>query len=106
MVQGKPNISTDGFKDELKGTMRAIHRLSPSEEDDFSLNAVSDFSDAITKLFSSINLGGWLIGLLSLVVGAFGIANIMFVTVRERTPVIGLKKAIGAKKELFFPSFT
>ncbi|MBS1748493.1 MAG: ABC transporter permease [Bacteroidetes bacterium] len=105
MVQGKPNISTDGFKDELKGTMRAIHRLSPSEEDDFSLNAVSDFSDAITKLFSSIKLGGWLIGLLSLVVGAFGIANIMFVTVRERTPVIGLKKAIGAKKRTILSEF-
>ena len=105
MVQGKPDISTEAFKDELKGTMRAIHRLSPSEEDDFSLNAVSDFSDAITKLFSSIKLGGWLIGLLSLVVGAFGIANIMFVTVRERTPVIGLKKAIGAKKRTILSEF-
>lgn len=105
MVQGKPDISAEAFKDELKGNMRAIHRLGPSEEDDFSLNAVSDFSDAITKLFSSIKLGGWLIGLLSLVVGAFGIANIMFVTVRERTPVIGLKKAIGAKKRTILSEF-
>jgi putative ABC transport system permease protein len=105
MVQGKSDISAEAFKDEIKGNMRAIHRLSPSEEDDFSLNAVSDFSDAITKLFSSIKLGGWLIGLLSLIVGAFGIANIMFVTVRERTPVIGLKKAIGAKKRTILSEF-
>jgi putative ABC transport system permease protein len=50
-------------------------------------------------------MGGWLIGLLSLVVGAFGIANIMFVTVRERTPYIGLKKAIGAKKKTILMEF-
>lgn len=105
MVQGIPGITTEALKDELRGALRAIHRLSPGTEDDFSLNAVSDFSDAITKLFSSIKLGGWLIGLLSLVVGGFGIANIMFVTVRERTPVIGLKKAIGAKKRTILSEF-
>ncbi|HRP33484.1 MAG TPA: ABC transporter permease [Agriterribacter sp.] len=105
MVQGKPNITTEAFKDELRGTIRAIHRLSPGTEDDFALNAVSDFSDAITKLFANIKLGGWLIGLLSLVVGAFGIANIMFVTVRERTPIIGLKKAIGAKSRTILSEF-
>ena len=105
MAQGKGNVTTAALKDELKGTMRAIHRLSPSAEDDFALNAISDFSDAVTKLFSSVNFGGWLIGLLSLVVGAFGIANIMFVTVRERTPYIGLKKAIGAKKRTILSEF-
>lgn len=105
MVQGKPNITTEAFKDELRGNIRAIHRLSPGQEDDFALNAVSDFSDAITKLFANIKLGGWLIGLLSLVVGAFGIANIMFVTVRERTPIIGLKKAIGAKRRTILSEF-
>lgn len=105
MVQGKPNIPTDAFKDELRGSLRAIHRLSPGIEDDFALNAVSDFTEAVSGLFSSIKLGGWLIGLLSLVVGAFGIANIMFVTVRERTPVIGLKKAIGAKRRTILSEF-
>jgi putative ABC transport system permease protein len=52
-----------------------------------------------------VNLGGWMIGLLSLIVGAFGIANIMFVTVRERTPYIGLKKAIGAKRKTILMEF-
>jgi len=85
--------------------MRSIHRLGPTEEDDFALNAISDFSKAVSSLFGSINLGGWMIGLLSLIVGAFGIANIMFVTVRERTPIIGLKKAIGAKKRTIMMEF-
>ena len=94
LVKGPDNMSTDALKDELKGAMRSIHRLGPTEEDDFALNAISDFSKAVSSLFANVNLGGWMIGLLSLIVGAFGIANIMFVTVRERTPIIGLKKSI------------
>jgi len=53
----------------------------------------------------SVNIGGWAIGILSLIVGAFGIANIMFVTVKERTSMIGLKKAIGAKKRSILSEF-
>jgi len=98
IVKGPENMSSDALKDELKGAMRTIRRLGPVEDDDFSLNAISDFSKTASSLFANVNLGGWMIGLLSLIVGAFGIANIMFVTVRERTPIIGLKKAIGAKK--------
>jgi len=98
LAQGKAGVSLEAFKDELKGRMRNIRRLGPKEADDFSLNAVSDFSKSVSGFFSSVTLGGWFIGLLSLFVGAFSIANIMFVTVRERTPIIGLKKAIGAKK--------
>lgn len=105
IAQGLPNVSTEALKDELKGTMRNIRRLGPLEEDDFSLNAISDFSNAIKGFFGNVSVGGWLIGLLSLVVGVFGIANIMFVTVRERTPYIGLKKAIGAKKRTILFEF-
>ncbi len=105
IVKGPENMSSDALKDELKGAMRSIRRLGPTEEDDFALNAISDFSKSVSNLFSSVNLGGWLIGLLSLIVGAFGIANIMFVTVRERTPIIGLKKAIGAKRRTILMEF-
>ncbi|MFN5422681.1 MAG: ABC transporter permease [bacterium] len=105
IVKGPEDMSMEALKDELKGAMRSIHRLGPTEEDDFALNAISDLSKAVTSLFSNVNLGGWMIGLLSLVVGAFGIANIMFVTVRERTPIIGLKKAIGAKKRTILMEF-
>ena len=105
IVKGPENMTPEALKDEVKAAMRSIHRLGPTEEDDFALNAVSDFSKSVSSLFNSVNLGGWLIGLLSLVVGAFGIANIMFVTVRERTPFIGLKKAIGAKKKTILMEF-
>ena len=105
IVKGPENMSSDALKDELKGAMRSIRRLGPVEDDDFSLNAISDFSKSASSLFANVNLGGWMIGLLSLIVGAFGIANIMFVTVRERTPIIGLKKAIGAKKRTILMEF-
>lgn len=105
IVKGKENISTDALADELEGIMRSIRKLGPTEEDNFTLNKISALSDRITQTFKSINLGGWIIGLLSLVVGAFGISNIMFVTVKERTPIIGLKKAIGAKKRSILSEF-
>lgn len=105
MVQGKENVSATALADELKGVMRSIRKLSPTQEDNFTLNQISSFSDKVSSVFSSINLGGWAIGILSLVVGAFGIANIMFVTVKERTAMIGLKKAIGAKKRSILSEF-
>lgn len=104
-VKGKDNISSQALADEMEGIMRSIRKLSPKQEDNFTLNQISSFSDQVTSLFGSINLGGWAIGILSLVVGAFGIANIMFVTVKERTSMIGLKKAIGAKKSSILLEF-
>ena len=105
MAMAKEGITSIAFKDELEGVMRSIRKLSPTTEDNFSLNDVSGFSDKISSLFVTINIGGWAIGLLSLVVGAFGIANIMFVTVKERTAMIGLKKAIGAKRRSIMMEF-
>ena len=97
MVQGQDNISSKALKDDLAGTMRAIHKLTPTKEDDFALNDINDFSDTISSLFAGVNLGGWAIAALSLIVGMFGVANIMFVSVKERTNIIGIKKALGAK---------
>ncbi len=105
MVKGKESVTTQALSDELRGTMRSIHRLSPKQVDDFSLNDVNTFSQQTESVFGSINLGGWAIAGLSLIVGAFGVANIMFVTVRERTSQIGLKKAIGAKKSTILTEF-
>lgn len=98
IAKGKEGVSAAALSDELKGIMRQIRRLSPTQEDNFSLNSVEAFSKAISESFVMINVVGSIIGGISLVVGMFGIANIMFVTVRERTSVIGLKKAVGAKK--------
>jgi putative ABC transport system permease protein len=105
VVNGKNDISSNGLADELEGIMRSIRKLGPRQEDNFTVNQISSFADKVSSLFSSINLGGWAIGILSLIVGAFGIANIMFVTVKERTSIIGLKKAIGAKKRSILSEF-
>jgi putative ABC transport system permease protein len=105
MIQGKDNISSKALKDELTGTVRAIHKLSPTKDENFSLNDVNDFSAAISNAFVSLNIGGWAIAALSLIVGMFGVANIMFVSVRERTSQIGLKKAVGAKRRVILAEF-
>ena len=98
IAKGKEGVSTDAFSNELRGVMRQVRRLSPTQEDNFSLNSVQAFSNAISAFFSVFNIVGAIIGGISLIVGLFSIANIMFVTVKERTAIIGLKKAIGAKK--------
>jgi putative ABC transport system permease protein len=105
LVQGKDNLSTIALKDDLKGAMRAIHRLSPTQDDDFSLNDINEFSEAVSNLFGPLNTGGWVIAGISLLVGMFGVANIMFVTVRERRSQIGLKKAVGAKRRVILAEF-
>jgi putative ABC transport system permease protein len=105
MVMGKEEISSIALQDELKSVMRSIRKISPKNEDNFSLNDVNAFSDQVSSIFVSINIGGWAIGALSLIVGAFGIANIMFVTVKERTAMIGLKKAIGARRSSIMLEF-
>lgn len=105
MVQAKDNVGTKELTDDLKIVMRSVHRLSPREDDDFSLNDINDFSEMMSEAFVSVNIGGWAIAALSLIVGMFGVANIMFVTVKERTPQIGLKKAIGAKSGVILTEF-
>jgi len=105
LVQGLDNLQIAVLKDDLKGAMRAINKLSPAQEDNFSLNDVNEWSKAFESAFSGINMGGMLIGGISLIVGLFGVANIMFVSVKERTSQIGLKKAIGAKSHMILIEF-
>ncbi|MFI5129900.1 MAG: ABC transporter permease [Chitinophagales bacterium] len=105
MVKGQDNLTSKAVKDDLSGTMRAIHRLSPVKEPDFALNDINDFSQAISDAFVGLNIGGAVIGGISLIVGLFGVANIMFVTVRERRGQIGIKKALGAKSRVILSEF-
>ena len=105
IVKGNDNVSTVQLKDELTASMRSIRKLKPTEEDNYSLNDIEPMKQATESLFSGINMGGWAIAGLSLIVGMFGVANIMFVTVRERTSQIGLKKAIGAKRRTILMEF-
>lgn len=105
LVQAGPNMNLQAMKDELRGAMRSIHKLSPTMEDNFALNDVDSISKFFDPIFRILNIGGWAIAALSLIVGMFGVANIMFVTVRERTSQIGLKKAIGAKRGTILTEF-
>lgn len=105
IVTGRSDVTSQALADDLEGVMRSIRKLSPKEDDNFSVNQISGATERVSSVFANINIGGWAIGILSLVVGAFGIANIMFVTVKERTPIIGLKKAIGAKKRSILSEF-
>ncbi|MDH7461139.1 ABC transporter permease [Chitinophagaceae bacterium 26-R-25] len=105
IVQGQEKVPVPEMRDELTGAMRSIRRLKPTESNNFTLNDIDSFSNFAAGIFSGINQGGWAIAALSLVVGMFGVANIMFVTVRERTSQIGLKKAIGAKRGVILMEF-
>ena len=93
------------MKYEVKGALRAIRRISPGKGDTFSFNLLSNIQGQVESIFGMVNVAGFCIGLLSLLVGAFGIANIMFVIVKERTSQIGLKKAIGAKRNVILIEF-
>ncbi|MCC3156288.1 ABC transporter permease [Hymenobacter sp. 15J16-1T3B] len=90
---------------EVQGAMRNIRGLKPREEDDFALNRPEMLADAITKLFGVIGVAGALIGGLATLVGGFGIANIMFVSVKERTSLIGIQKSLGAKNYFILSQF-
>lgn len=105
MAKPKDGIMAADYVSELRGAMRGIRKIGPGEQDNFSLNDINVFADRLKDIFVYVQLGGAVIALFSLIVGAFGVANIMFVTVKERTPVIGLKKALGASKNQILTEF-
>lgn len=104
-VKAKPGITNDQLKDELKGLMRGIRQLSPDANDDFALNEIKVISQGFDGMFAVVGLAGWIIGGFSILVGGFGIANIMFVSVRERTSLIGIQKSLGAKNYFILMQF-
>jgi len=105
IVKGKADVPASRLTEELEGIMRSIRRIKPSAENDFALNEVSLISDRLDILFKGINIAGGIIGGFAMLVGGFGIANIMFVSVKERTKIIGLQKALGAKKRFILLEF-
>ena len=90
---------------ELKGLLRAKRGLKPIEEDNFAINRPEYLASFVSTIFSTISIAGWVIGSFSILVGGFGIANIMFVSVKERVPIIGLQKSLGAKKYFILMQF-
>ncbi len=96
-VKAGEGMSMDELKEDIRLTMRSIRRLSPRSKDSFALNETSLMSAGIDQIFKVVGIAGWFIGIFAVLVGAFGIANIMFVSVKERTSIIGIQKALGAK---------
>ncbi|QYH37423.1 ABC transporter permease [Algoriphagus sp. NBT04N3] len=91
------DIGLVALENEMTGLLRAKRGLKPVEENNFALNKTEFIQNAIGSIFDVISAAGWVIGGFSILVGGFGIANIMFVSVRERTNIIGIQKSLGAK---------
>jgi putative ABC transport system permease protein len=105
IVKARPGVAVQELTDETIQILRASRRLKPGEENNFSVNKASLLSQGFENVFAGINVGGWIIGGFSILVGGFGIANIMFVSVKERTNIIGIQKALGAKKNFILWQF-
>lgn len=104
-VRGKENIALEEVESELEGAVRSAHRIKPGAEDDFALNKTTMVSNQLDIMFKMVKIAGWVIGGFSILVGGFGIANIMFVSVKERTNIIGIQKSLGAKNYFILLQF-
>jgi putative ABC transport system permease protein len=107
VIQLKPEKGTDieEFKGELTYKLRNFRGLKTSDPDNFFINILSGFTEMIDGIVGQMNMVGWIISGFSLLVGGFGIANIMFVSVKERTNLIGIQKALGAKNRFILFQF-
>ena len=101
----RDGVSQENLVDELRMLMRAHRRLAPGQKNNFSVSTMSFIMESVQQVFSMINMVGWVIAGFSLLIGGFGIANIMFVSVKERTNIIGIQKALGAKKYVIMAQF-
>ncbi len=105
LVRGKKEISNDALRDELTGIMRSVRKIKPTAKDNFAINETSIITKGFDQIFGVIAIVGWIIGGFSLLVGGFGIANIMFVSVKERTAQIGIQKSLGARNAFILQQF-
>lgn len=105
LIKAKPDVQAQELSDEITMILRASRRLRPAEETNFSVNRATMLSQGFDSVFKGINIGGWIIGAFAILVGGFGIANIMFVSVKERTNIIGIQKSLGAKRWFILTQF-
>lgn len=104
-IKAKEGVSLDDLRDEVTGILRSERKIKPKETENFAINQLSMFTNLLEPIFSTMNVVGIFIGGFSILVGMFSVANIMFVSVKERTSIIGIKKALGARKSIILLEF-
>jgi putative ABC transport system permease protein len=105
IIKPKKDADIDGLKAEVTQILRNKRGLKADEIDTFFVNVIAGLQGAIDEMLGVLNLIGWVISGFSLLVGGFGIANIMFVSVKERTNLIGIQKSLGAKNKFILFQF-
>jgi putative ABC transport system permease protein len=105
LIKPEKGIDIEEFKADVSQKLRTLRGVKPGEINNFFMNVLSGFTDFIDNIVGQMNMIGWVISAFSLLVGGFGIANIMFVSVKERTNLIGIQKALGAKNRFILFQF-
>jgi putative ABC transport system permease protein len=105
ILKPEKGIDMEAYKGEISQKLRSYRGLKSGEIDNFFINVFSGFTDFIDNILGQMNVVGWIISGFSLLVGGFGIANIMFVSVKERTNLIGIQKSLGAKNRFILFQF-
>lgn len=105
IVKPRPEVLLSDLKDQISGVLRPVRRLKPGEDDNFAMNQMTMITNQMDSMFGVVDIAGWIIGGFAILVGGFGVANIMFVSVRERTNLIGIKMALGAKRSFILLEF-
>jgi putative ABC transport system permease protein len=104
-VKAKEGVNLDDMRDEITGVLRSARKIKPRETENFAINQLSMFTKLLEPVFATMNIVGIFIGGFSILVGMFSVANIMFVSVKERTSIIGIKKALGARQSIILLEF-
>ena len=105
IIKPKEDADIEGLKAEVIQILRNRRGIKPDEINSFFITIIAGLQNFIDSIISSLNVIGWVISGFSLLVGGFGIANIMFVSVKERTNLIGIQKSLGAKNRFILFQF-
>ena len=105
VIKPEKGVDMDELKSDISQKLRSLRGMKAEQSDNFFINVLSGLTDLIDNIVSQMNVMGWIISGFSLLVGGFGIANIMFVSVKERTSLIGIQKSLGAKNRFILFQF-